>query len=134
MPDRVINLELHWPPSVNEWKAPKGNGKGMYLTEKYRNWRNEAMLMIRLQVGATFLTFSDPVEVHMQLTPPTNAGDIDNRSKPVFDCLEHAGILANDSLIKRLVIDYLPAQRPGFVRLMIRDLRKTDSDRDFAAA
>ncbi len=123
---RIINLELHWPPSVNRWWRPrfgaKGATGGLALSKEARKYKRDAILLIRSQIGAGFQPFTDPVCVRMLACPPTSNADIDNINKAVLDSLEAAGVLANDKLVTRLEMDkVLPAKRPGYVRLVIFD-------------
>ncbi len=117
---RVINLELHWPPSVNRWWRPAAGRPGLALTKPARKYKADAQLLIRAQLGPGFVPFTDEVCIRMMVCPPTSNADIDNINKAVLDSLEAAGVLENDKLVTRLEMDkVLPAKRPGYVRLVI---------------
>jgi crossover junction endodeoxyribonuclease RusA len=119
----AINLELHWPPSVNKyWKPRTIRGRTyVYLTNEAKQWRTDALWMIRQQLGQ-YKPLLGRLKVTVNLTPPRNIGDIDNYHKPLFDGLEHAQVFVNDRQIKELHTYFLPAVAPGFVRLAIEEL------------
>ena len=120
MSGRVVNLELHWPPSVNRWWRPAPGRNGLALSKSARKYKRDAILLIRSQLPAGFLAFVEPVCIRMRLHPPTALADIDNVNKAVLDSLEAAGVVANDRLVTRMEIDkILPGKRPGYVRLCI---------------
>jgi crossover junction endodeoxyribonuclease RusA len=114
----AVNLELPWPPSVNDYWKPRVPGPGMYMTKAGKRYRRDAILMIRSQLGPP-APLAGELAVVLQLTPPRNIGDIDNVIKPVFDALEAALVFSNDRQIKRLEVDLLEAAKPGYVRLAV---------------
>ena len=115
----MITLELHWPPSVNASYVPRKGGGGIAKNPKARAWRRDALLLLRHQVGPAFRPLEGPLRCVMELYPPTRAGDIDNRLKAIFDALEAARIVQNDSQVKRLEIDWCDPSPPGYVRFSL---------------
>ena len=86
---------LPWPPTVNEHHQRTGRG-GIRLSDKARAFRSGAIAAI-LEQGR--VEYTGKVGVVIRLYPPDRRGDTDNRTKPVLDALQHAGVLANDKQV-----------------------------------
>jgi len=103
----MITLELPWPPSVNTyWRSPNtGKLAGRTLiSERGRTYRREVadavMLAGRPQARPGRL------EVAIIAEPPDKRRrDLDNLPKGILDALTHAGVIEDDSLIDRLLIE-----------------------------
>lgn len=54
-----------------------------------------------------FPMVSDPCEIRLDVYRVRNAGDVDNFPKAVFDALQAAKVIKNDSLIKRMDVRVL---------------------------
>jgi len=117
----VINLELPWPPSINEyWKPGKtlAGRSTMYMTPRAKLFRNDSIWLIKSQLRR-YEPIPGALSVKIVLTPPRNIGDIDNVIKPIFDALTHARVIGDDKQIKHMEVWIKPAVAPGFVRLSI---------------
>lgn len=118
----MIVLELPFPPSVNTyWRSPnKGKLAGRHLiSERGREYRQ--------QVAQAVLAASRPVapagrlSVGMSVFPPDRRRrDLDNLPKGLLDALVHAGVIEDDSLIDRLMIERGVVCPGGKVRVFIR--------------
>ncbi|NYT67957.1 RusA family crossover junction endodeoxyribonuclease [Pusillimonas noertemannii] len=118
----MIILDLPYPPSVNTyWRHATIKGQQRVLISeagrKYRKAVYEAVLMAapsqrrvaagRLEVG---------IKAYM---PDRRARDLDNLPKALLDSLTNAGVIADDSLIDRLVIERGPIVKGGKARVYI---------------
>lgn len=109
MSKRWLTLQLPLPPTVNNYLIPRrtmkckhcGNTSKIpppYLSHTGRDFRNTVIFHA---VGLR--KFGDSkLAVRVDIYPKVNAGDIDNRTKPLLDALEHAGIFNNDNQVKDL--------------------------------
>ena len=92
LPPTVNNLygrlrrSVYKKPSVRKWQAETIE----YLS---REWKAKAALTKELEVRIEFTT-----KDHRKW-------DIDNRIKPLQDCLERAGIIENDRQIEKLEVE-----------------------------
>ncbi len=90
-----------------------------YTPQRYRDWKGEAAIRLRMQTDARFdgpvavtvVVGADGIMVTVEPTevprPRGVRGDLDNiAGKAVLDALQDAGILANDSLVHRLVASF----------------------------
>ena len=109
------HLWLPMPPSVNNLFT-QGMVKGRmrrFPTKKYRAWRKEAVLRIRV---ARLPRFTGPVAIKLTITPPdARPRDIDNYSKGVLDALVEAGVLKDDSQVQKLLAAWDHAGEVGAV-------------------
>lgn len=105
--DRVI---LPFPPSVNNyWRAPnKGKLKGKHLiSERGRKYKTEVLASLVEQIGGLPKTIWQDVEAEIVLFPgDRRRRDADNYCKALFDSLVKAGLLEDDSQIKRFTIEW----------------------------
>lgn len=111
---RVLRLRLPWPPSINHYYvAIPGGGKA--LTDAARQFRRDvAAIAYREMLAAEIEQFKGPVSVYITLAPPDKRKrDTDNGLKAIFDAIEHAGVVANDSQIKHHEVSMLEPAIPG---------------------
>lgn len=89
----IEQIVLPFPLSVNAaYRAVKGRS---ILSERMRDWKNEAGLMLNCQ---RFHRFTGPVEIEISLTPPDRRKrDIDNLFKCVLDLLKTHKVIVDDS-------------------------------------
>jgi len=89
-----VTITLPWPPSVNHYWKPRGNGKGMYISEQGKRFRDEVGVAVVL---AGKPTFDSPVAISIVTRKPDKRRrDLDNIVKATFDALTHAGVIADD--------------------------------------
>lgn len=88
-------LSLTLPPSVNEaYIRPKFGGKYI-LSDKARAWRTEAIWWLR-----QYSLIAGKVEVDaIYIFPDKRRRDFHNYSKLLYDALQEARIIEDDSLI-----------------------------------
>ena len=97
-----VELILPWPPSVNRvWRMGKGR---MYVNPKTLEWRERATEAVSGRSVA--FGWSGDVSATMRFYAPSRRRyDIDNRAKSVGDWLQQAGVIEDDSQIRRLVLE-----------------------------
>lgn len=92
----MIEIIVPLPPSANRiWRK---SGKRIHKSAAYTTWLARTVIWIHAQ---QFEPFDGKVRVDLEL-PVNNRRDIDNSIKPVLDCLEAAGVFANDRQVKQL--------------------------------
>lgn len=94
-----MNLILPWPPSINRyWRNVNGR---TIMAADGRRYREEVMW----KLAGTRGKFVTPVSVEMVAWyPDKRRRDLDNILKGPLDCITHAGIWEDDSLIESLSI------------------------------
>lgn len=101
-------LILPFPPSVNSiiacWKV--GGKCARIKTAKHKDYMAEATKAIRKQPRETY---DQTVMVTASFgVPDRRTRDLDNHFKAVGDAMVVAGVLADDSLIHRLTLQWVP--------------------------
>lgn len=92
----TYHIELDLPPSVNE-SFLRGKGKKVILTQKCRDWRNYAALLLSSQKVEPL---KGMVKAIVKVTFPDNRRrDSHNYTKQLYDALASAGIIEDDSQI-----------------------------------
>lgn len=119
----LVNLELPFPPTLNESYSGRKGGGGLFMTAKAKAWKETAWYMLRSQLPHKHKPIEGPLECHMRFVPPNRRGDADNRIKITLDALQAGGVIVNDRQIKRLVIDWAEPNPPGYVRLALESLQ-----------
>ena len=98
----AVTVWLAFPPSVNNLFATRGNVR--VPTPKYRDWRDAARLDILAQQPAHV---SGPFEVDFLLErPDRRKRDLDNYAKAPIDSLVSAGVLDEDHLSRRILLEW----------------------------
>jgi len=117
----MITLELPWPPSVNTyWRSPNtGRLAGRTLiSERGRDYRRAVADAIRTAGQPK----AEPGRLDVALTvfpPDKRRRDLDNLPKGILDALTHAGVIEDDSLIDRLLIERATSCPGGKVRVIV---------------
>lgn len=96
-----IRIILPYPPSI--WDMYEGWGKDRHLSPAYATWREAAGYFIR---GRNENPISVPFTAAIALKRPNKRQDLDNRAKPIFDALQHYGIIKNDNLLERFTMQW----------------------------
>jgi crossover junction endodeoxyribonuclease RusA len=97
-----VILTLPYPPSANKlWRAVRDRN---IKSEAYREWSSRAAWEVRLQkprqvLGRYVLTVT-------ATRPDRRARDLGNLEKPLSDCLVQTGVVTDDSLAKRIVLEW----------------------------
>jgi len=93
-------LELPYPPSTNHNAYWGQVGHRRYLTTKAKAFRADVAKAVRLREG-----FQIPIAMTVELYPADRRRrDIDNPIKALLDALQHAGAIADDSLVAKLTV------------------------------
>lgn len=114
-------FRLPWPPSVNGyWRH---NARGSYITKAGREFREEALIDIRRQLGDV-PPIMGRVRVSVELTcPDRRKRDIDNHgAKAVLDALVHAGVIRDDEQVDDLRIMRLGIESPGCADITVTEI------------
>lgn len=121
-----MKLRLPYPPSVNKYYAQRRNVRchccrnmvkvpPSYLTKEAKEFRREVarQLIGSEQFGSALLA------ARIDWFPPRNAGDIDNRVKPLLDALEDAKLLDDDKQFKDVRIVWQHPVPGGYCQVQI---------------
>lgn len=103
MNNPIATYTMTMPPSVNQARASV-NGR-LISTKKYRIWHQNTLIDLFMQKKHP--TITQDIFLSIKLSPKTKAKqDIDNRNKGIFDALVASGIIADDSQVKKLLIEF----------------------------
>lgn len=91
----VASFTLPIPPSLNNIFFSRPHG-GRAKTTDYKNWLETAAWEIRSQ---RVPTIDGDIRVELVIERPNKSSDIDNRIKPVLDCMQKAGVVSNDKAV-----------------------------------
>jgi len=115
--NKGVWLYAPWPPSVNSiWRAiRRGDHATIILSKVGREYFAKATETLKQQARLAGLkTFENHVKVFVELSPPdARKRDADNPIKPIFDVLQKANIVINDSIIKDYRVRWHAPDRPG---------------------
>lgn len=116
----MIELDLPYPPSVNTyWR--KWNNR-MVISPKGRKYREEVLLKC---YENKFQQIEGIVELRIIASPPDKRRrDIDNILKALLDSLTYSKVWIDDSQVKKLFIEMLPADenKKGFCKVQIEKM------------
>ncbi len=97
----MIEIELPFPPSVNHYY--RRVGPRTLISREGRRYR-ERVCAVVAQLGIGGL--EGPLHVEIEVYPPNQRRrDADNLQKSLLDALQHGGLYADDSQIKKLEIE-----------------------------
>ncbi|HCH7884017.1 TPA: RusA family crossover junction endodeoxyribonuclease [Raoultella ornithinolytica] len=120
---------LPFPPSVNAyWRSPnKGPAKGKLLVSVAgRKFKHAVRAAVIEQLRDIPKPSSAPAAVEIILYPPDyRRRDLDNYNKALLDALTYAGIWEDDSLVKRMAIEWGENVKGGRVEITISAYKKT---------
>lgn len=118
-----MKLTLPFPPSMNAyWRSP---GKGAKISAKGRSYRTDAIFSVWEQLKRVPKPITHEVDIHLILYPPTRAKrDLDNFQKALFDSLTHAGVWADDSQIKRMLVEWGDVTCHGKAEITINEFHR----------
>ncbi|VUC84984.1 bacteriophage V crossover junction endodeoxyribonuclease [Raoultella terrigena] len=119
---------LPFPPSVNAyWRSPnKGPAKGKLLVSVAgRKFKHAVRAAVIEQLRDIPKPSSAPAAVEIILYPPDyRRRDLDNYNKALLDALTYAGIWEDDSLVKRMAIEWGENVKGGRVEITITAYKK----------
>ena len=115
---REYAFDLPVPPSVNRYYRHVG-----YRVLISREGRRYRMMCVSRLAGSVE-KFTGPVRFSVDVYPPDRRRrDLDNLLKSLQDAIVHAGVMADDSLIKSLHMEMRdPVPPEGFVHVHIETL------------
>ncbi|MBC3945806.1 RusA family crossover junction endodeoxyribonuclease [Erwinia persicina] len=118
-----MKLTMPFPPSVNGyWRS---TSRGTLISERGRKYRVNAIAAVYEQLRRRPQAITHEIDIHVILYPPTRAKrDLDNFQKALFDGLTHAGVWADDSLIKRMVVEWGSVTCHGKVEVTINEFHR----------
>ena len=117
----MIEIELPFPPSVNHYY--RRVGPRTLISREGRRFRERVCAILAdLGIGALERALHIEIEVY---PPDRQRRDIDNLQKSLLDALQHGGLYADDSQIKRLNIEMRGCVRGG--RTLVRLEEITDA-------
>jgi crossover junction endodeoxyribonuclease RusA len=134
----MIELELPWPPSVNNYKRVgktliTTSGKTYqqrYNSPETKRFYYEVWVKIRSWIAQNRTETPLPATIALDLTiglhpPDKRRRDIDNNIKIILDSLVRGGLLVDDVQIARLLIERREIISQGKVIVTIRELQCT---------
>ena len=112
-----VRLSLPYPVSANRmYRAGKGR---VYKSDAYKTWQAEAHVAWLQQKNQLSVKRVDGrYLLLLEATPPDQRNrDIDNLVKSVSDFLQAVGVISNDHLSKRIILDWTddPSAKAGVV-------------------
>ncbi len=100
----TISLSLPFPPSVNHAYANGGNGRGRYKTDAYKAWEKMAALSVK---DSHRIGLSGPYTLYIGYrAPDRRIRDLGNYEKCVSDFLVAQGVIKDDNLSQRIVLEW----------------------------
>jgi len=99
----IATYTMTVPPSVNSaYRAFKGR---VIMSKPARLWYANAIPNLFIQKNHA--TITQDIFLSIKISPKTRVKqDIDNRNKCIFDALTKAGIIQDDSQVKKLLIEF----------------------------
>jgi len=110
-------LRLPMPPSVNHYW--KWTGRGVVLTRRARDYRVAVQVAVLEQ---RLPKFTRPVVATIEIHPGHRACDLDNYEKSLWDALQHAGTLVNDSQVACVLRFWGLRKQAGGITLRIAEV------------
>lgn len=96
----------------------------MLISARGRLYRSNAIASVYEQLKRKPKPLTADLEVRVVLFPPTRARrDLDNFQKALFDSLTHAGVWADDSQVKRMMVEWGPVTKEGKAEVRIVDFK-----------
>lgn len=112
----MVTLTLPWPPTVNTyWRR---NGHRYFVTAEGVRFR-EAVRAVAL---GRVERMDGPVILRLRAEPPDNRRrDLDNVMKALLDGLQHGGVYADDSQVKRIEAEMFEPVAGGKVIVTVEE-------------
>ncbi|MDR0418334.1 MAG: RusA family crossover junction endodeoxyribonuclease [Puniceicoccales bacterium] len=106
---KIMEITLPWPPSLNHYYRHVGP---KVLISK-EGWQYRRKVAKQLGNDENLTMYECPIELSMELYPPDNRKrDVDNSLKSCLDALMYGKLYADDSLIRKLVVEKKPSSPP----------------------
>jgi len=121
---KKFEVLLPYPPSVNH--AYRVYAGRVLISETGRNYQKTVFFEVAQSGITPELPFfgDDRLRVSIFVYPPDNRQrDLDNLGKLLLDGMEKAGVYKNDSQIDNLTFIRCWVEKPGHVKVLIRNLK-----------
>ena len=109
----MTRITLPFPPTLNNcFENIRG---GRRITQRYREWINEAFWMIKSQKPSKH---EDEVSISIGfVAPDKRKRDLDNLIKPVLDILVKGQVIKDDGskYVRRVTVQWVPSGPPCVV-------------------
>jgi len=109
-------VKLPLPPSVNDYYGVVPGKQKRYIKREGLTYRDSVGWLMKAQ--PKFGTDNIAIDIVWHFR--TRAGDIDNRTKPLLDALQKAGVFDNDRQVRKLNLKIGHPVLHGEVELTIR--------------
>ena len=114
----MIEIELPFPPSVNHYY--RRVGPRTLISREGRRFRERVCAAL---AGLGIAGLEGPLHLEIEVYPPDGQRrDIDNVQKALLDALQHGGLYADDSQIKKLNIEMRGCVRGGRTLVRLEEL------------
>lgn len=115
----MLNFYLPWMPSVNNYYVKTRNG--IYLSSSGRKAQQSGIEMI-IQQLPDIRRIEYDINLAVVLFPPNaRQFDLDNRMKPIQDCMQKSGLIIDDSQIVQLSVYKGEPVKSGLVYCALRE-------------
>jgi Holliday junction resolvase RusA-like endonuclease len=115
----AVEFDLPWPPSVNRYY--RHVGPRVLISREGRKYR----MMAVSRLGGLFEKFSGTVALSLDCYPPDRRRrDLDNILKCLLDSLVNAGVMEDDSQMKRLQMEMYEPIPEGLVHVHVAPIPK----------
>jgi len=116
----AFTLSLPYPPSTNRlWRYVNGRA---IKSEEYRIWQKEAAQWLMVQFRA-WRRIDGPYCMSVEAErPDRRRRDLSNLIKATEDCLVDCGVISDDSLAERIIMEWSAKEpaKPGLLNIVIR--------------
>lgn len=110
----AVEFDVPWPPSLNRYY--RHVGPRVLISREGRRYRRMAVS----RLGGLFKKLSGAVSLSLDCYPPDRRRrDVDNILKCLLDSLVHAGVMEDDSLVRRLHMEMREPIPEGLVHVHI---------------
>lgn len=124
-----VSFDLPWPPSVNRYY--RHVGPRVLISREGRKYR----MMVVSRLGGHFKKLSGAVAFIAECYPPDRRRrDLDNLLKCLQDSVTAAGVLDDDSQIKRLEMEMFEPLPEGLVHVQLKALPKRRGQRSLRSS
>ena len=114
---RDVEFDLPWPPSVNRYY--RHVGPRVLISREGRKYRR----MVVSRLAGLFPKFAGKVLLALDCYPPDRRRrDLDNLLKSLQDALVNAGVLEDDSQIRRLGMEMQEPVEGGLVHVRLETI------------
>ena len=126
MGSQLIELELPWPPSVKSYYRHVG-----FKTLIAKEGRDYRATVVAKLTGVLSEPLKERLKVTIECYPPDNRRrDLDNILKALFDSLQHAKVIEDDSQIDEINMIRREPLKPGLLFIRIETMETQQSRKE----